>query len=373
MTRRAIVAGGGIAGLSATLALRGAGWDVSTFERAPALEPAGAALSIWGNAIAKLDLWGCGDALRAKAAPVKGVTLSTTGGRTLAGPVDLSATDSWLPTRVALQDVLLDAVGRESVALGREIVALDEEEDGVVARFSDGREERADLAVAADGIWSRTGRAFFGEPEYVSYGGAIGLGSSACDLPEGWGEEVWGMRERFGLFNAGGGRPYWFYMASMEAGAVAALTHADILARASHFPERMAKAVADTSPEAITNVAVHARPAPKRMGRGRIVCIGDAAHPMEPNQGQGACQAIEDAAALGAVAARVEPQRILPELERLRLKRAGRYVSESALIGRAAHSPRRWERALIQSMLAFAPKALDRRQILSRLKPVVYA
>ena len=64
MARSAIVVGGGIAGLSAAIALRKAGYDATVYEQAPKLAPVGAAISIWGNAMAGLDWLGCGDALR---------------------------------------------------------------------------------------------------------------------------------------------------------------------------------------------------------------------------------------------------------------------------------------------------------------------
>jgi 2-polyprenyl-6-methoxyphenol hydroxylase-like FAD-dependent oxidoreductase len=76
MARSAIVVGGGIAGLSAGIALRKAGYEVTLFEQAPRLEPIGAALSIWGNAMAGLDWLGCGDAVRERAHPVRRLCLT---------------------------------------------------------------------------------------------------------------------------------------------------------------------------------------------------------------------------------------------------------------------------------------------------------
>jgi len=56
MARRALIVGGGIAGLSSAIALRDAGFDVEIFEQAPELVPMGAALSLWPNAMTVLAI-----------------------------------------------------------------------------------------------------------------------------------------------------------------------------------------------------------------------------------------------------------------------------------------------------------------------------
>jgi 2-polyprenyl-6-methoxyphenol hydroxylase-like FAD-dependent oxidoreductase len=72
---------------------------------------------------------------------------------------------------------------------------------------------------------------------------------------------------------------------------------------------------------------------------GRIVCVGDAAHAMEPNLGQGACQALEDAAALAAIALDSEPDVIARKFEEQRLKRVRRIVGQAAEARGGAHGP----------------------------------
>ena len=373
---RVIVAGAGISGCAAALAIHRAGHEAVLLERAERIEPLGAALSIWGNAMAALDDLGCGAAVRARAAPVRSVTLSRANGRTLVGPVDLSDTDSRLPTRAALQDILLYALEPGVLRLGCNVDDVRCAEGGVEA-IADGQTiEKADCAVIADGIWSRFGADLSGAPRYAGYGGALALGAGGSDLGDGFAnghaEEIWGERERFGLFAAQGDRPYWFYMQSAAAQHCMTLTHADILARAASFPRRIAEAVAATPPDAVTNVAIHAKPPPRSLGHGRIVAIGDAAHPMEPNQGQGACQGIEDAWALGKLLGSVPADALAEALERARLKRVRGFVRESALIGRMAHGESAMLRRLAQGAMAAIPRAMDARQLRARLQPVSY-
>ncbi len=67
-----------------------------------------------------------------------------------------------------------------------------------------------------------------------------------------------------------------------------------------------------------------------------MVLLGDAAHPMTPNLGQGGCQAIEDAIVLDACLASAAPPDALVAYEAKRLARANRVVVESRRVGAIA-------------------------------------
>lgn len=374
MARRAIIVGGGIAGLSAGIALRAAGYDVTLLERAPRLEPIGAALSVWGNAMAGLDWLGCGNAVRERAHPVRSLSLSRSDGRQLWGPVDIAASDSWLPMRSDLQSALLATLGADTCRLGVEVDDVVEHGGKVVARAATEPVVEAELAIVADGIRSPAGTALLGNPPaFRGYHCVLGVAHGAGDGEAGAGEEIWSARDRFGLFDAGGGRRYWFYMEPAAGPGAAPPDHAAILARSAAFPERIARAVAATDPGSLIALPINARAVPRRLGRGRIICIGDAAHAMEPNQGQGACQGIEDAWALGVLAQRLPPEAILPELERLRLGRIRRAMFDSALVGRAAHAPSGLVRSGLRALLRVPPPSVDRSQFLSRIAVPHYA
>jgi 2-polyprenyl-6-methoxyphenol hydroxylase-like FAD-dependent oxidoreductase len=374
MARSAIVIGGGIAGLSAGIALRKAGYEVTLFEQAPKLEPIGAALSIWGNAMAGLDWLGCGDAVRERAHPVRRLCLTRADDRVLWGPVDISGSDSWLPMRGELQTVLLTTLGEDHCRLGVHVDHLCERGGKVVA-LADGEPlAEADLAIAADGIRSPVGSSLIGNPPaFRGYIGVLGVGRNDGEDRVGMAEEIWTERDRFGLFDAGEGRRYWFHMCpAADPDAAAALDHAAVMERARAFPARVGSAVAATEPASLIALSIAARAVPRRLGRGRVICIGDAAHAMEPNQGQGGCQGIEDAWALGLLAERLPPEGILPELERLRLGRIRRAMFDSAFVGRAAHSSSAPLRAIARAALRLPPKSVARRQFLARIAPPRY-
>jgi 2-polyprenyl-6-methoxyphenol hydroxylase-like FAD-dependent oxidoreductase len=332
----ALVIGAGIAGLASAAALRRAGWTVEIVERAPELRAVGAALSMWPNAMAGLRRLGAAARIEAEAAPIGRMLLATRSGRTL---IDRPVADAYLPTRALLQAALRDAVGDVPVALGREVVELVSAERGEV-RFVDGDRRSADLVVAADGIRSAVGRAVAGsEARYCGYGGVVAL-SEVVDgaASDGLAAEYWGRHERFGVCDLGGGRRYWFFMHTAPADEPAP-TLAGIAARAEGWPPHVRDAVEATPADRLIPWPIHARSAPGRLARGRVVCVGDAGHAMEPNLGQGACQAIEDAAALGAVAAKTDPIDVPSLWEAMRLARVRRVVGRAAEGGHAVHGP----------------------------------
>ena len=141
---------------------------------------------------------------------------------------------------------------------------------------------------------------------------------------------------------------------------------------AERWPEPLRVAVAATEADSLIRVPVASRALPLRAGRGRVICLGDAAYAMEPNQGQGGCQGIEDAWLLGVLAQRLAPDEILPAFQRRRLPRVRGYWRDSAIVGRAAHSASRVERTALRTVLALAPRWLDRQQILRRHVPPDY-
>lgn len=365
---RATVIGGGIAGLSAGIALQKAGYETTLYEQAPSIQPMGAALSTWGNAMAGLDWLGCGEAIRNNSAPLNSAALRSVTGRTLFGPVDIAQSDSWLPTRSHLQAALLEKFGAANCRFGSKVEAMGGAHQRLAEAKSGEPLPEADLVVVADGINSEIALDLLGNPPaYRGYGGALGLASIDTDAMPYAAEEYWGDNERFGQFNAGSGLSYWFYMRGGRREEWATIGKDELLERSRGWPDTIGNVLAATAPGSVIPLAVHAKQAPSRLGKGKVICIGDAAHAMEPNQGQGACQGIEDAWALGVLAQHYAPEEILPQFEKWRLPRLRAVMRDSMLVGRAIHSPRGWERGVAQAAFAATPQWVDRWQLTRRL------
>ena len=349
--RRALIIGGGIAGLAAAIALRKADYGVTVLEQAPELLPMGAALSLWSNAMAALAWLGAETQVVAHAAPIAALSACHQRGRAILHINMTRATPSGspeprLPTRSLLQSALVAGASGIDIRFGEAIARVGQSTGSATVELASGAREVADLVVVADGIGSESAAALIGTaPHHAGYGGVLALGDPIIDDAaqhsqlNGHGAEYWGRGERFGLFDLGHGRSYWFCMRNEASPAESrTLKIEDIARRMPDWPMPVARAVRATPPDRLIPFSIHAKPPPKRLGQGRIICVGDAAHAMEPNLGQGGCQALEDAVALGIAAQNRAPEAILPLFETLRLRRIRQFVDLSRSAGFLAQS-----------------------------------
>ncbi len=173
------VAGGGIAGLTAALALAARGFSVSLFERATRLEEVGAGIQLSPNAMAVLQRLGVMQALEGRLSEPEALVIrSAQSGAAIARlPLGKTARERYGAPyctlhRADLQDALV-ATARQVLAisfdLGAEVAEIRAEDDGV-AFSAGGLERKADVLVAADGIHSRVRTGYFGHPGPVPFG-----------------------------------------------------------------------------------------------------------------------------------------------------------------------------------------------------------
>jgi 2-polyprenyl-6-methoxyphenol hydroxylase-like FAD-dependent oxidoreductase len=301
--------GGGIGGLTAAIALGRAGVEAAVFERAEELREIGAGISLWSNAVKALKKLGVYDAIReAGGAELGGEIRSWRGERISEITADQLRSrfgDANLALhRADLQGALLAALPQGTVRLGAEFVGFSEDGAGVVARFTGEREERGDLLIGADGLDSSVRAQLFGRstPRYAGYTAWRGIADVGYGLvPDELGLNLWGRGSEFGLVSIGRGRFYWFATRNApegEAEKSAAGRKREVLDLLRGWYEPARTAVEATEESRILRNDIYDRDPLERWGAGRVTLLGDAAHPMTPNLGQGACQAIEDAVVL---------------------------------------------------------------------------
>ena len=210
--------------------------------------------------------------------------------------------------RADLQGLLLRELGEENVRLGATCSGFEQDEEGVTALFVDGSEERGDALIGADGLNSTIHTSLFGgeKPRYAGYTAWRAVVEPSQELlPWGVGFESWGSGARFGCAHIGGGRVYWFATRNAPEGekdcpvGSSSGPKATLMKLFGGWRQPVAELIAETEECEIRRDDIYDRePLDGPWGEGRVTLLGDAAHPMTPNLGQGACQAIEDAVVL---------------------------------------------------------------------------
>jgi 2-polyprenyl-6-methoxyphenol hydroxylase-like FAD-dependent oxidoreductase len=301
--------GGGIGGLSLARELSHRGLPVVVLERTPAPAPVGSGIIMNPNAMRVLERNGLAEPLRARGWPYlvrethdgRGRLLARRDYRPLYAAGRLAP--GTLVHRAALHQVLLDGLPPATVRYAARVVALEAGPDRVCVRTESGDALEADVVVGADGIHSQVRDLVFGAnpPVYLGYR-SHRLVVANADGVEHF-TEFLGRGRRVGLVPIARDRLYvWTtFNAPREAAGGPPESPAGLRERFAEFTDpRVVAALARVrAPQEVlcTDIEEVHQPA---WVQGRVVLLGDAAHALTPNMGQGAGMAMEDAAVLAA-------------------------------------------------------------------------
>lgn len=221
----------------------------------------------------------------------------------------------------------------------------------------------ADLVIGADGLRSAVRGRLRGAPA-LRYSGETCWRAVVPDCHVPRVTETWGIGRRMGIVPLSRGRVYVFLTAVAPPDRPAPPWD-ELRASYHSLPGDCAAVLARLEPATLVHHDLWELDTPF-WGAGRTWLLGDAAHAMTPNQGQGACMAIEDAAALALV---VERGGSVDDLSRIRQHRVRKVQLDSRRFGQAAawiHPLARWGRDVA---MRATPESVMRRHYQSLVEP----
>jgi 2-polyprenyl-6-methoxyphenol hydroxylase-like FAD-dependent oxidoreductase len=343
------IIGGGIGGVAAGVALHRAGIHATVYERANELREVGSGMMLWPNATRVLKELGVLGRVVALSGPNRHFLVRSSAGSTL---MDIGLGHFDVPAlctrRCDLLDALISALPAGRVRLGHDFEYLDRQKSSVGIHFAGQASVEHDVVIGADGIRSRVRSQILGvhAPIYRGYTVWRGLASLRGAVPSGSNSETWGRGKRFGILGTGGDRFTWYATANTDS------DHADssegrrydLLRMFAGWHKPVESLIAATEENAILKNGAYDLAPLKRWGSGRVMLLGDAAHPCTPNLGLGGCMALEDALVLARSFCReATPELALRRYESLRRERTRHVQKRSLLMGHIGQ----WENLLI--------------------------
>lgn len=354
-----LVAGGGIGGLAASIGLARTGHRVEVCEQAERLRTVGAGISLQPNALEALETIGLEQEIMARGVTASRASLWRSDGRLIRhfdfdGYQAKTGYRPYIFHRGTLLETLFEAAERHGVDVrfGQRVDSIEQRDDGVRVTMDSGFKCEADLLVGADGINSRVRSHLFGHETkrysgYVCWRGIVDdpqLVESVDSM-----SEIWGRGQRFGCMRCNASQVFWFATRSCSTRDAA---DSDLRSMFADWPKIVGNLLESTPTETIVFNDISDRPPIFPWARGRITLLGDAAHPMTPNFGQGGSQAIEDAVVLSHLLQNAKaPVSALRQYEKHRHARTKQLVEASRRFGNIAQGGRTLTRFIRDQVL----------------------
>ncbi len=342
MAEKIAIIGGGISGLCSALALQNKGFEVTVYEKGEDRPAEGAGIILGRNALQALEMLNIGMDICQAGKTGEDFTIYSEFGEPLAClcPAHHSNMAAFLfiqPER--FYEILLRYINPGTIQYEKELTGFADQKNDVRLFFKDGTEASADYLLACDGKDSLLRSLLFPDSEPRFSGYTVWRGMMDGKNHNLRYSETWGSRGRFGIVPLPDNKIYWYAVKKQDEHLpdTDQWHSIDLLFNFFYYPEPIQRILENTAEEDIFRHDLFEFQPPGQYLTSKVLLIGDAAHPIPPELGQGASMAIEEAATLAKWARSGIPLKdILHKYENERLKRNRQLSKEIHLFRKAA-------------------------------------
>ncbi len=340
--KRIIIIGGGIGGAATALALSRNGCvEPVVYERTKELREVGAGIALWANATHILKNLGLLEEAMQVGCLTTNYQFNSQRGKKL---VNVSVDGFELPVigiaRAELHQLLWRNVPSEKFILGETFERFEREGNRVRAYFASGLRVEGDALIGADGLRSRVRAVILSNepPIYRNFKTWRGLTDYVPNkYRPGYIQEFLGCGKGFGFMMLGKGKMYWYAAATASEGQPDAAIgrKKELETMYQDWFSVIPELIAATDEANILTTDLYDRPPQQPWSQQNITLLGDAAHPMLPTMGQGACTALEDAYVVAkCLQEQSDPIAAFQRYESLRFPRTKAIVEQSLQSGK---------------------------------------
>ncbi len=298
---KVVVAGGGLVGLTAGIALKRMGADVIVCEQATEIRAAGASIGLWKNALDVFEDMEMGQQIRDVGTPIEAWFYNAAGNRFRAEGSGAEDHSFVLFPRPQLNNILAEAMGKGNINLHARVVGFEENADEVKVLLENGEHILADLLIGADGVYSKVRNQLlpnYTAQEHSGHHVWRALVPSGDEPPVGSVLTIGHERTRGGYFQTYGNETTWM-INQFNSAVPLGSNKQEALKRAAQMNDNgwgdaLIKLIERTPEEMILhNQIMFVPPLPSWVSQ-RVALIGDAAHGLSPHISAGGTLGIED-------------------------------------------------------------------------------
>ncbi len=368
MTETVNIIGAGIGGLTTALTLKQKGLNVQLFESSAEIKPVGAGIIIANNAMQVFQKLGIQDKIEKAGNKISYMKISDKQLKEIS-VADLTDYEKKYGIyniaihRGDLQKILVEEVGYDNINLSKRLSKI-EKSEFFKLKFEDNTTIESKLVIGADGIKSVVRNQLFEENTLRNANQICWRGVCEFDLPEKYHNELneaWGIGKRFGFVKISDKKVYWFAVVNSKNSETSEVNLIELF---SDFHKDILQIISATNKDKIiVSDIIDLKPI-KKWQSNNLCLIGDAAHAMTPNLGQGACQAIEDANVIGQLVEKGIPiEDTFVAYEKVRKEKVDKIVQISWKFGQISQWENPFAVWLRNNVLRMTPKFISRRQM----------